>query len=369
MKNSKIQFIYTIVFFLIIGCNSTNNNSLQDYHSEYVKYGRLTDPGENEYMLQSLPNDINEMSEIANVQGVHITMLSQWKIPRTEWKLAHANHDIKDILDTLKVKGSGKLTKDRKLEDRVLGACTKESIFSAAMLKSKGIPARIRVGYLTNLYTGDKAIEFWRNVNKYGNPNPSDSAAFDQFTLYMKKVNKAIEHWVTEYWDVNSKTWKVLDIRPEYLQSYGLDVNYHLPDMYFEFGHEAWMARNDSAFLNDAYSEGELDGKSHIRYQMLLDFYSLLNHDVPGLFDDEGKYISNNENNDELKFLKKNYDGLSQVEINELDSLAVLLNNEPNINELLEFYSTSKTLKINSMFEDRYSFVFKDQQKKAANNK
>lgn len=369
MKNNEVKLIYTIVLFLIIGCNSTNNNSLQDYPSEYVKFGRLTDPGENEYMLQSLPDDINEMSEIANVQGVHITMLSQWKIPRAEWKLAHADHDIKDILDTLKTKGSGKLTKDRKLEDRVLGACTKESIFSTAMLKAKGIPSRIRVGYLTNLYSGDNAIEFWRNVNKYGNLNPSDSAAFDQFTLYMKKINKAIEHWVTEYWDVNTKTWKVLDIRPEYLQSYGLDVNYHLPDMYFEFGHEAWLVRNDSTFINDAYSEGDLDGKSHIRYQMLLDFYSLLNHDVPGVFDDKGKYMSNNENNDELKFLKKKYDDLNQGEIDELDSLAVLLNTQPNIDKLLDFYYTSKTLKINSMSEDSYSFVYIDQLKKAANIK
>ena len=367
MNNIRYSLIYTLLFSIIIGCNLSDKKSSQEYQFDYTNYGRLTDPGNNEYMLENLPDDMSQMLEIANVQGVHITMLSQWKIPRAEWKLARANHDIIDILDTLKTKGNGKLSKDRKLEDRILGACTKESIFSSSMLKAKGIPARIRVGYLTNLYSGQKAVEFWRNVNKYGNPNPSDSAEFDQYTLYMKEVNKAIEHWVTEYWDDDRKTWSILDIRPEYLQSYGLDVDYYLPDEFFEFGYEAWQKISNPEFNNDAYSEGELDGKSHIRYQMLMDFYSLLNHDVPGVFDDTGKDVSNNDNNDEIRFLRKKYEDLSQEEIKELDELANLLGQETSIEKLLDFYYKSSTLKIKSIMNDPYSFVFIDQKEKAAN--
>jgi hypothetical protein len=368
MNSVQIKLLI-ILSVLTLECNSDNEKRSQKGSLNYTEYSRLTDPGDNEKMLKNLPDDIEQMCDIANVQSSHITMLSQWKIPRSEWRLARADHHIKDILDTLKVKGTGKLTINRKLNDRILGACTKESIFSTSMLRAKGIPARMRVGYLTNLYSGKKAVAFWRNVNKYGRPVPADSIEFDQYTLYMKKINKAIEHWVAEYWDAGQDTWRIIDIRPEYLQSYGLDVDYYLPDEYFEFGYEAWQKRDHPAFENDAYSEGDLDGKSHIRYQMLMDFYSLLNHDVPGVFDDTGKDISSSEDNEEIRFLRKKYEALSQEEIKELNELANLLRQEPSIEELLDFYYKSSTVKINSMMKDPYSFVYIDQKEnKAANN-
>ena len=367
--NKSFFYLLVLLLTLIIGCNANNMNQFHTNKLDYSKYSRLTDPGENEYMLKNLPDNIEKMCDVANVQTVHHTMLSQWKIPRAEWKLVKANHDIKDILDTLRTKGDSTLSIHRNLNDRIFGACTKESIFSTSMLRAKGIPARIRVGYLTNLYSGDKAVEFWRNVNKYGRPVPSDSAQFDQYTLYMKEVNKSIEHWVTEYWDNDQGTWRVLDIRPEYLKSYGLNVDYHLPDEYFEFGYEAWHKIDNPGFINDAYSEGDLDGKSHIRYQMLMDFYSLLNHDVPGVFDDAGRDITQDEKNNEIRFLKKEYSKLSQEEIKELNELANLLANNPKVQDLLDFYYKSSTLKIESIMNDPYSFVFRDQEQKAANNK
>ena len=362
MQKPGFQLLPFILVFLF-GCTETiKQGPSRNRAFDYSNYSRLTDPGENEVMLTSLPDDIRQMCDIANVQSSHITMLSQWKIPRADWNLARADHHIKDILDTLKTKGDGTLSLDRELNNRVLGACTKESIFSTSMLRAKGIPARMRVGYLTNLYSGEKALDFWRNVNKYSRPVPADSAQFDQYTLYMKEVNKAIEHWVTEYWDKENQEWRILDIRPEYLQSYGLEVDYHLPDEYFEFGYEAWKKRNSPEFKNDAYSEGDLDGKSHIRYQLLMDFYCLLNHDIPGVFDDKGKYISNKENNLEIQFLKKKYEDLSPEEIKELDQLADLLEQRPKVDQLLDFYKNSSTLKINSMMDDPYSLVYLDQQ-------
>lgn len=361
MKKTTV-FAMAAAFVLLAGCNTGVREDATSDPFDYTAYGRLTDPGKHEEMLKNLPDDLDRMCDIANVQLTHITMLSQWKIPRSEWKLARAYHDIEDILDTLSVTGDGTLNADRQLNDRILGACTKESIFSTSMLRAKGIPARIRVGYLTNLYSGDKALEFWRNVNQYSRDVPADSAEFDQYTLYMKEVNKAIEHWVTEYRDAETGSWRVLDIRPEYLWSYGLDVDYHLPDPYFEFAWEAWQKINDPGFQNDAYSEGDLDGRSHIRYQMLLDFYSLLNHDIPGVFDDRGHSLAAGEMNLVLNFIRKPYADLSPEEINELDALAELLSRQASVDELLAFYDQSPFLKIESMMEDPYSFVYRSGQ-------
>ena len=153
------------------------------------------------------------------------------------------------------------------------------------------------------------------------------------------------------------------------MQSYGLDVSYHLPDEYFEFGYEAWQKKDNPDFQNDAYSEQGMDGKTDIRYQMLMDFYSLLNHDVPGIFDDEGTDITQDENNNVIKFLRKEYSKLSDEEIKELDGLVALLDEKPSVDALIEFYNNSSTLKIESMEKDTYSFIYVDQKKKAANTK
>ena len=360
MKRTIYHGLISIISVIVLSCGENRQDQTGESKYDYTGYGRLTDPQENEYMLQELPDDLDQMCDIANLQSVHHTMMSQWKIPRSEWNVSRANHDIKDILDTLKVKGDGKLNVNRELKDRIFGACTKESIFSTSMLRAKGIPARIRVGYFTNLYSGAKAIEFWRNVNNYANTTPFDSAVFDAYTVYMKSVNKSIEHWVTEYWDKDKKEWRILDIRPEYIEAYGLEVDYHLPDEYFEFGYEAWEKINNPEFMNDAYSEGDMDGKSHIRYQMLMDFYCLLNHDVPGIFDDDGIDISGHDTNHEIKFLRKKYDDLSEVEINELNDLAALLHQKPRVDQLIEFYQNSSTLKLESIEKDTYSFIYLD---------
>ncbi len=261
----------------------------------YTQYSRLTDPGENKYLIDELPDDISEICDIANVQLVHYRMLSQMKIPKNKWHTKFANHDLKNILDTLKNSGNGKLTKERDLQNRIIGACTKESIFSTGILRSKDVPARMRVGFLTNLYTSPNSLGFWKNVKEY---ELRDTTGIypDKFTLNAIKVNRAIEHWVTEFYDENARDWKLLDIRPEYLNAYGKNVDYFLTvNEDFEFGWQVWKRINEKDFEESAYDEGDLDAKSHVRYQMLMDFYSLLNYDCPGVFDSNGKFIGDTE--------------------------------------------------------------------------
>lgn len=351
------KIIILISLLLLVWQIEKDSYAFKSYNDiyDYTSLSRLTDPGEDAELLKDLPDDINTICDIANVQLVHYRMLSQWKIPKNEWNISTANHDIKIILDTLMVKGPGNLSKERKLEDRVLGSCTKESIFLTSLLRSKGIPARIRVGYFTNLYRGSKAIEFWKNVKEYEWLD-MESKYPDDFTLNAIEVNRSIEHWITEYWDEETGEWKLLDMRPEYLQAYGYDVNYHIKEKEnFEYAWQVWKRINNEDFAPSAYAEGDLDAKSHVRFQLLMDFYSLLNHDGPGLFDSNGKYL---DDNDERRFLKKAYDDLTIEEITELDNLAFLLSNNPTVDQLINFYFNNTTLKIASIETDEYSFIY-----------
>lgn len=355
--NRKL-FIFLVIIALI-GCDNHSSRK-NDKQYDYTGLSRLTDPQENAYLLDSLPDNIEKICDIANVQLVHYRMLSQWKIPKSEWQTATSQHDIKDILDTLKIKSPGVLSKDRKLENRVVGACTMESIFLTSLLRHKGIPARIRVGYLTNLYRADSAIVFWENVNRYERENKFDMDQWNSWTRHNIDINRSIEHFVTEYWNEDSNKWEILDARPEFLEYHGvkLDKNYHLKlNDNFEFAWQVWLKRD--SIEEDAYAERGWSAKTHIRYQMLLDFYSLLNHDGPAIFESNG--IQTPADDPRRSFLEKDYDELSKLEIEELDLLANLLSNSPSVDELIEFYNNSKTLKIKSIVEDPYSFVYMDQ--------
>ena len=119
--------------------------------------------------------------------------------------------------------------------------------------------------------------------------------------------------------------------------------------------------RTDENFTPDQYAEGPQDGRSHIRSQLLWDYYSLLNHDIAGY--DKTAWSTENSTTaerDVYAFVKeKNYEELSSRELTELDALADLLSRDPGPEALKAFYQDSETLRIPRIETDPYSFLTK----------
>ena len=203
----------------------------------YKKYGRLTDPGKYSGLLQSLPDSPEELAAIGRTQTVHFRMLSQWHMPKKSWKTLEASRRFEDMLKALQDSPTGILSLDRPLEERLLGACINESIFFAGLLKSRGILARIRVGYFTGLYQGKKAWEFRKNVMLYER-NTSRLAALTVGYLSFrqaKRIDRTIEHWICEHWDNQTSSWRLIDFRGEYVEAYGFPNWLYLPREHFEY--------------------------------------------------------------------------------------------------------------------------------------
>jgi hypothetical protein len=166
------------------------------------------------------------------------------------------------------------------------------------------------------------------------------------------EVDKHIEHWICEYWEKNEERWRLLDANDTFLEaSSDIHVGFFLPKKHYEFAFEAWQKMRSTEDFNPyQYAEEPQDGRSHIRSQMLLDFYCLLNHDMAGFDDQSG---------DVMKFIKrKRYEDASTDELKELDALAELLAQCPTTDELVEFYRRSKTLRLEAAEKDPYSFVY-----------
>lgn len=103
-------------------------------------------------------------------------------------------------------------------------------------------------------------------------------------TRHQVAINKCLEHWVAEYWDGKQRQWRLLDANYTLLKAMsGIELGHVLPRRYFEYSYESWQKmRIEADFNPDQYAEWPQDGRSHIRSQLLWDFYSLLNHDSAG---------------------------------------------------------------------------------------
>lgn len=367
----KKIFPLVAVFILMFSISCLWKGPDTGNYTHYKSFSRLTDPKDFSFMLQGLPDGILEICEIAKQQTVHQNLLPYFGIPSSKWREMNRIWSsgapipgMSDMLAALKEAEPSNLYDRRQVEQRLIGACMLESVFLTGLLRYKGIPARIRAGYFKDTMANQEhVIDFWENVSRAKGverelmeEDPEQwKELMNEITMREQiEVNKHIEHWICEYWDKNENRWRLLDANDTFLKaSSGLDVGFHLPAEHYQFAFEAWKTMRSTKDFNPAqYQEYPQDGRSHIRSQMLLDFFCLLNHDMAGFDDQSG---------DVMAFIKrKTYAETSPEELGELDMLAALLALNPTKDELVTFYRNSKTLQIEEAEKDPYSFVFRE---------
>ena len=316
--------------------------------------------------------DVVAIAELAKGLTVHHNLLPHYRVPRESWGEMTRPWPPKlpDLLSALQDTGPGNLTDPRRIEDRVVGGCMLESHLLAGMLRHRDIPARTRAGYFRNVNgNAPHILDFWENTLRERRINAElleqDPERWRQeiraFTQSQIDLDHRIEHWVVEYWDEDRRTWRVLDANTTFLAaSSGLDVGYHLPREYFEYAWEAWRTmRTADDFNPDQYAEWPQDGRSHIRSQLLWDFFSLLNHDIAG--NDTSLWQGDDPTPAERRafaFVKeRSFEEISEEELGELDRLAELLAGEPTMEELTAFYRETSTLRLETVESDPHSFV------------
>ncbi|UCE41345.1 MAG: hypothetical protein JSV17_18255 [Candidatus Aminicenantes bacterium] len=355
-----------IISFLFLLCSTKGPDTENPVH--YKSFSRLTDPKDFSFMLEKLPEDVTKICGIAKQQIVHHNLLPYFGIPSHKWEDMNriwssgvSIPGMRKMLAALNEAEPKNLYGQRQVEQRLIGACMLESVFLTGLLRYKNIPARIRAGYFKDTMANQEhVVNFWENVSKAKGVErelrEKDPEQWKELMNAITKreqieVNKHIEHWICEYWDKNVGRWRLLDANDTFLKaSSGIDVGFHLPAEHFQFAFEAWQTMRNTKDLNpDQYQEYPQDGRSHIRSQMLLDFFCLLNHDMAGFDDQSGE---------EMEFIKgKTYADTSPEELEELDMLANLLSQNPTKDELITFYRNSKTLQIEEVEKDPYSFV------------
>ena len=147
--------------------NSKGGEGIETMLDFYRTQSAWTDPGEHLSMYEGIPDGIGEVVEVVQNVLVHGGLLWLYELTPTEQQGGGMNiRKTAEMLERIAQLKSGSITIPRAADQRLVVNCRQFAVLTCSILRSKGVPARVRAGYA--LYT-------WRQ-GKYEN------------------------HWICEYW-------------------------------------------------------------------------------------------------------------------------------------------------------------------------
>lgn len=144
-----MNYFYNKFWILIFAVIFSACNKKEQVNERYISVSSQTQIIGYEKMLNTLPNDPLSIAEIASKQMIHQNNLGAFNITNNNRTPFPPN--FSNILDKLEELEPYKLSLERNLVNRLIGACVTESYFLAGLLRYRDIPVRIRAGYFKNI--------------------------------------------------------------------------------------------------------------------------------------------------------------------------------------------------------------------------
>lgn len=279
--------------------------------NHYLEFGVFTNPGLYQDFLRNLPDDITELGNLVSHQIIHRVTLRDGNInanadkrygdmEKYPWHRLRCDDDvlttaISMTAELLRLDERG-FVSNRNVENKLVLTCRYMAILMASILKSKGIPCRVRSGFAPYFFetSGD--------------------------------------HWINQYWDKEKQRWVTFDA-DGFFDNLGFD-QYDIPEEKFDWAANVWLGlrADDLDSKKFVFAGGESGLVAAIR-ALMHDFHCLMNNEI--LYLQQPMYISNK------------FDQLTEEDFKEIDNLAkLLLNPDENFDKLKEIWNTKKKFRI-----------------------
>lgn len=279
----------------------------------YLAYGMFTYPGLYENYLKTLPDDVKELGLLLRKNFIHRSTLfagnvgtnadlkygDMTKVPW--WRQAEDDNlaTTTAMLAELMRRDSKGLIIEKHVEDKLILTCRHVAVLMASILKSKGIPARVRAG----------------------------------FAGYFEETKDAWDHWITQYWSNPENRWITVDVDGSWHRT-GFNM-YDMPEGKFDFAAHTWLGvrkggMDESHFRN----AGGFDGLIAIAWGLFYDFHCLMNSEILYLHHPELTMFGN-------------FKRLQADKLKEIDDLAILmLDPEVHFDKLQHIWETKKEYRL-----------------------
>ena len=278
---------------------------------QYLEFSVFTNPGLYRGFLCELPDDIRDLGNLVNHQRIHRVTLMQGNtnanidkrygdMDEFPWYRLVCDDDVLPnvvsmIAELLRLDGRG-FHPNRKVENKIVVTCRYSAILMASILKSKGIPCRVRAGFVP-----------------YFSENSGD-------------------HWINQYWNQREQKWITFDA-DGFLDSLPFD-QYDMPEDKFDWAPEVWIGIRNKVLTPERYryAGGETGLQAAVR-ALFHDFHCLMNQEI--LYEQIPSYVHRKLGN------------LSSTELEEIDDLAeLMIAPDENFNELSSIWDTNKKFRI-----------------------
>ncbi|MGC9343191.1 MAG: hypothetical protein ACP5E3_10850 [Bacteroidales bacterium] len=269
----KILFI---ALMGLISCQTGTSDKIPP--GRWLEYYRAqterTDPGQYEYLYENLPKSLDSLCLIIKSQLIHPYLALQMGIKVDDYSEDESFPNVESMLEALVLSDSTGITLNRERGDRLVVASYHHAILLASILRSQGVPVRMRAGF-SRYYDSNYQVRFG--------------------------------HTVCEVWDRDENQW--LLVIPE-LEQVGLN------NRVFDYSWEAWRNIRERKMDPRRYTSPMADGLKAIVNFLVLDAYLVLQDeklywDLPKIVMEDPEKISD----------------LTQKQINTLNQLAERLAN------------------------------------------
>lgn len=291
------------------------NDKIRKHNLDFSTY---TYPGLYlEKLIKDLPDDIREIGFLVRNNFIHRTTLAAgntgtntdlrfgdisnvpwWRQPEDDVLVTSAAM----LAELYRRDGRG-FVLGREPKDKLVLTCRFVSIMMASILKSNGIPTRVRAGHAPYFDMGELGAV-------------------------------STDHWINQYWSEQQNRWITVDVDGSLSLKDSMDP-YDIPEGKFDFPADAWLGiRTGKLDPQHFYNAGGTRGAIVVFWSLIYDFHCLMNDEINYL---HGSIYGN----------PSRFEHLTSVELEKIDHLAQLMQNpDDHFEELVNVWETEKDFRL-----------------------
>ncbi|MGH6880793.1 transglutaminase-like domain-containing protein [Hypericibacter sp.] len=210
---------------------------------KWIDHSGMSDPVGYAAAMAGLPSDVGALNGIIQGVLVHSDWLTDYGLDESLLSAtSRTTLPIADRLaDILERDGQGLETR-RPSSKRALGTCRDFALMLCSILRSQGVPARLRCGFAAYFGSG------WE------------------------------DHWVCEYWDSRAQTWRLSDPQIDEMLKARYRIGFDptdVPRQSFLTAGQAWLDGRRGKSDPDRFGHGEVTGAWFVKVNVVRDHYVL----------------------------------------------------------------------------------------------
>jgi len=206
-------------------------------------HSRMSDPAGHAAMIAKLPTEIGRLNSVIQGTLIHSDWLAEYGLDESHvHAVSRKTLAVADRLTDILARDGCCLETQRPAERRAIGTCRDFALMLCCFLRCKGVPSRLRCGFAA--YFGHR----WE------------------------------DHWVCEYWDKQTQTWRLSDPQIDQVLKDRLRITFDprdVPRQLFIMAGQAWSNYRTKRSDPKHFGHGPHTGLWFVRVNVIRDHYAL----------------------------------------------------------------------------------------------